>query len=174
VVVVAVYKRVAHDGRTDIARTNDRSGAGARAVHRAADPAALGRAGYAYAHAIMVAGVIVVAVGIDRTIHHPTGSTEAETAWVVLAGPAIYLAGMALFKYTLWNRIPWPPLIGIVALALLALLALAVNPLVLSAAAALVTVSFALTAAAPDRLETIRPDRGAAARGDQLPQDALR
>jgi low temperature requirement protein LtrA len=126
--------------------------AGARAVHSAADPAALARAGYAYAHAIMVAGVIVVAVGIDRTIHHPTGSTATETAWVILAGPAIYLAGIALFKYTLWKRIPWPPLIGITALALLALPAIAVNPLVLSAAAALVTVTLALTAATPDRL----------------------
>jgi hypothetical protein len=58
---------------------------------------------------------------------------------------------MALFEYTLWKRIPWPPLIGMVALALLALPALAVNSLVLSAAAALVTVSLAVTAAGPDR-----------------------
>jgi hypothetical protein len=68
----------------------------------------------------------------------------------VLAGPAIYLAGLALFKSTLWKRIPWPPLIGIAALALLALPALAVNPLVLSAAAALVTAALALLAAAPE------------------------
>jgi low temperature requirement protein LtrA len=120
--------------------------AGGRTVAAAEDPTALARTGYAYAHAIMVAAVIVVAVGIERTITHPTGPTGTATALVILAGPAIYLAGTALFKFTLWRRPPWPPLIAVAILAALGLLALAVTPLVLSAAAALVAVTLALMA----------------------------
>ena len=60
--------------------------AGARTVARAEDPTALARAGYAYAHAIMVAGVIVFAVGVEEAIAHPSGETSVKTALVMLGG----------------------------------------------------------------------------------------
>jgi low temperature requirement protein LtrA len=120
--------------------------AGARMIAQAADPARVGRAGYAYAHAVMVAGVIVLAVSVDLTIAHPTGATAAPTAAVILAGPAIYLAGNAWFKLSLGSRPPWSRLVAIAALAALAPLALVVGPLVLNGAAVLVTVALALVA----------------------------
>jgi len=121
---------------------------GARALAHAPDPARLGRAGYAYAHGIMVGGVIVVAVAIDLTIAHPTGPTSRAAA-VILGGPALYLAGNALFNYALAGRTPWSRLIGIGALALLVPLALVAEPLVLGAAATLVTLTLALTTGSP-------------------------
>jgi low temperature requirement protein LtrA len=128
--------------------------AGVEAIEHSADPARLGRAGYAYAHGVMVGGVLVVAVAIDLTIGRPTGPTPAATAWVILAGPALYLAGNALFGFTLTRRTPWSRLLGIAALALLAPLALAVSPLVLSALAALVTIALALAGSRQARLQS--------------------
>ena len=122
---------------------------GARAIAHAPDPARVGRAGYAYAHGIMVGGVIVVAVAIDLTIAHPTGTTSTAAAAVILGGPAIYLAGNALFNYSLTGRTPWSRLVGIGVLALLVPLALAAEPLALSAAATLVTLTLALATGSP-------------------------
>ncbi len=123
--------------------------AGARMIARSADPARLGRAGYAYAHAIMVGGVIVVAVAVDLTIAGPRGATSAAAACAILAGPALYLTGNGLFTYTLSGRIPRPALTGIAVLAVLAPLALVFSPLALSAAAAAVTVTLALAGGSP-------------------------
>jgi low temperature requirement protein LtrA len=115
-----------------------------RAIAGAATGAArIGRAGYAYAHAVMVGGVIVVAVAIDRTIAHPGGTPPAATTAVVLGGPALYLIGNALFKLTLSEAWPRSRTVAVVALAVLIPFAHLVSPLALSAAAALVTLALA-------------------------------
>ncbi|MCW3065516.1 MAG: low temperature requirement protein [Solirubrobacterales bacterium] len=124
-----------------------------RAIAGAETQAArIGRAGYAYAHAVMVGGVIVVAVAIDRTIAHPGGTTSAATAAVVLGGPALYLAGNAMFKRTVSGG--WPPsrAVAIAALAVLVPFAHLVSPLALSAGAALVTVALAARESMRSRL----------------------
>jgi len=118
---------------------------------RAQHPARMGRAGYAYAHGIMVGGVIVVAVAINWTIAHPTGTTSAAAAALILGGPAIYLTGNALFNYSLAGRMPWSRLVGIVLLAVLVPLALAVEPLALGATATLVMLALALATGSPHR-----------------------
>ena len=115
----------------------------ARAIDRASDPARVGRAGYAYAHGIMVAGVIVLAVAIDLTIAQPTQAMSARTAAVILGGPVLYLLGNALFKHSLIGRVPPSRLVGLLALALLIPLALAADRLVLSAATTLVLATLA-------------------------------
>ena len=107
-------------------------------ISRSLDPARMGRAGYAYALAMMIAGVIVVAVAIERTMVDPRGNTAAATAAVILGGPALYLAGNALFHFALTGQTPRSRLIGIVLLAALVPLAAVAEPLVLSIAAALV------------------------------------
>ncbi|MDQ2742906.1 MAG: low temperature requirement protein A, partial [Chloroflexota bacterium] len=114
---------------------------GERAIAQARDPARVGRAGYAYAHGIMVGGVIVVAVAIDLTLAHPTGPMSPAAASVILGGPALYLAGNALFNYALAGQVPWSRLLGIGLLALFVPLALVAAPLVLSTAAMLVTLT---------------------------------
>ena len=117
----------------------------ARTIARAADPARVGRAGYAYAHGIMVSGVIVLAVAIDLTIAHPTQAASARTAAVILGGPALYLLGNALFKHSLIGRVPPSRLVGVVALVLLIPVAVGADRLVLSAATTLVLATLAAT-----------------------------
>jgi low temperature requirement protein LtrA len=121
----------------------------AQAIAYARDPTRVGRAAYAYAHGIMVSGVIVVAVAIERTITRPTGTTSAATAAVILGGPALYLAGNSLFNYSLSGRTPWSRLVGVAALALLVPLALAADPLELSLAATAVIVTLAAASGSP-------------------------
>jgi low temperature requirement protein LtrA len=118
--------------------------AAARTISRAADPTHVARAGYAYAHAIMVGGIIVLAVAIDLTIAHPTAPASTAAAAVTLGGPALYLVGDGLFKYAVSGRTPWPRILGALALALLAPLALVADRLELCAAAALVVVGLAV------------------------------
>ena len=92
---------------------------GARAIARAGEDAArLARSAYMYAHAAMIAGVLVVAVAIHRAIEQPSVGAGAGFAAICVGGPALLLLGLALSKRWLAhgadNR--WP-LVGIVAVA---------------------------------------------------------
>jgi low temperature requirement protein LtrA len=58
----------------------------------------LARDGYTYLHAVMVAGVIVSAVGDELVIAHPTEHLHTAEVVAVVAGPAIYLLAHALFR----------------------------------------------------------------------------
>lgn len=121
---------------------------GAAAMAASSEAAArLGRAAYAYAHAIMVAGVIVVAVGIRIAIAGPTASASAASALTILGGPALYLAGLALFKQSVARGSLGPPLLGIAVLALMSPLALVSDRLGLSCLAMVVVLALAVAAA---------------------------
>jgi low temperature requirement protein LtrA len=117
---------------------------GARAVASAADPTRVARTAYAYAHGLMVGGIIVAAVGIDLAIAHPSGVTRTATAATILGGPGLYLAGNALFNWSLSGALPTSRLAGVAVLAALSPLALVVSPLVLLALATAVVLALAL------------------------------
>ena len=128
---------------------------GAAAISRSPEMAArLGRAAYAYAHAIMVGGVIVVAVGIMLAISDPTASVSTAVAITMLGGPVLYLSGLVMFKRTIGQRRAGPPLAAIVALVVLSPLAVVGNRLVLAAAAALVVLVLAISAGLAGEPET--------------------
>jgi low temperature requirement protein LtrA len=113
-------------------------------IASSADPGRLARSGYTYIHIIIVAGIIVTAVGDELVLHHPLGYTDIKTASVVLGGPALYLAGNSLFKHL---SAPYFPLSHSVGLGLLALLIAAVpfvSPLVLSAGSTFVLIVVAV------------------------------
>jgi low temperature requirement protein LtrA len=119
--------------------------AGSEVIAHAADPGRLGRSAYTYLHLPMVAGIIVAAVGDELVIAHPGGHTSAATAAAVLGGPALFLAGHALFKRLVFGRLSPPRLVGIAALAALVPVSLVVPPLALAAAAVLVVAAVALS-----------------------------
>jgi low temperature requirement protein LtrA len=106
-----------------------------------ADPGRLGRSAYTYCHLPMVAGIIVTAVGDELTIAHPGGRASVATAATVLGGPALFLTGHALFKWTVFGRLWVPRLLAIVALAALWPLRSALSSLLLAAAATLVVAA---------------------------------
>jgi low temperature requirement protein LtrA len=79
-------------------------------------PADLGRVA-AYQHLLIVAGIVVSAVG-DRLVLASPG-TRAQPAWVatIAGGPALFVSGRALFEYTVFKRTSWTRPAGLAALA---------------------------------------------------------
>ena len=125
-----------------------------------ADAASVGRTGYAYAHAMMVAGVILVAVAIHLTIDNPDQSASAASALTMLGGPALFFAGLALFKRVVSRGRVGPVLAAIGGLAVLSVLALFANRLIVMCAAALLLMALAVAAgrsAAEPAGETLLP-----------------
>lgn len=93
-----------------------------RTIERSDDPGRIG-AYFHYVHAILIAGVIVGAVGNDLMLAHPRGTPSWAQAVALIAGPVIYLIGSAIYKKVVYGRIPHSHLIG--AILLLAVLGLA-------------------------------------------------
>ena len=94
------------------------SKAGTEAITRSDDPGRMGSY-FHYVHVIIVAGIIVSAVGSDLFIAHPDGHIEAKYAAVLIGGPAIYLTGNAIYKRVVYGRLPLSHLAGLMALAAL-------------------------------------------------------
>ncbi len=88
------------------------------AITGSRDPGRMG-AYLHYAHVILVAGIIGSAVGNDLVLAHPMGHLGTTEVLVLIAGPAIYLVGSAVYKHVVYGRIPRSHLVG--ALALVAL-----------------------------------------------------
>jgi low temperature requirement protein LtrA len=118
--------------------------AGARVISAATDPGRLGLTAYTFFHLPMVAGIILAAAADELTMAHPTDSATAATTALILGGPALFLAGHALFKWALWDYVPWARLVAIGALAALVPLAAVSSALMLMVAATLVLVGLAL------------------------------
>ena len=114
---------------------------GEETIEHTREATRLGRNSFAYAHGVMVAGIIVVAVAIDFTMEHPDGAVGSAKGLTLLGGPALYLASNALVKFMLTSRIPGPRLLGIAALAVISPLAWLVSPLALAGMAMVITLA---------------------------------
>ena len=136
-----------------------------RRLELAADRTTLARDAYTYLHVVLVAGVIVSAVGAELVIAHPADRLAAKEAAAVVAGPAIYLLGHAVFRLRMAGSVSWKRLAG--ALACVAVGALATVASALVVAASLVAVLMAVIAA--ERLAAVRRGR----RGEPSPLERL-
>jgi low temperature requirement protein LtrA len=117
---------------------------GSRRIAHADDPGRLARIAYTYIHLLIVAGIIVGAMADELVLAHPEGHVDGKTAIALLGGPALYLLGNALFKWSTAGRIPLSHLVGLVLLALLIPALEVLSPLLLSAAVAMVLIVVAV------------------------------
>lgn len=99
------------------------------------DATTMARGAFAYAHAFMVAGAIVIAVGIEQVTVHPVHHASWAMAGTVLGGPALYLVGNIIFNRARWGAVPRSRLVALAALAVLAPFATLLPALALSVAA---------------------------------------
>ena len=136
-----------------------------RRLELAADRTTLARDGYTYLHVVLVAGVIVSAVGDELVIAHPGGRLSGREIAAVVAGPAIYLLGHALFRLRMAGSVSWKRLAG--ALACVAVGALATVVPALVVAALLVAVLMGVIVA--ERVAAVRRAR----RGEPSPLERL-
>lgn len=122
----------------------DRSAdAGAEALATSDDPGRLGRSAYHLIHPVMVAGIIVGAAADDLVLSGPGKTAGTAAAWMILGGPALFLAGHAAFKAVVWQHLPWTRLAGVIVLALLLTVAGSIPELALSACTAIVVIAVA-------------------------------
>ncbi len=105
------------------------------------DPGAIARLAYSYVHLLIVAGIIVVAVGVELVLAHPVGHHAEMPVILTLAGGALlYLFGNGLFKALSFGRWPFSHLVGKALLVLAAFAAGAFDPIVLGIAVASILV----------------------------------
>ena len=93
-----------------------------RAAHRIAhssDPGRIARIAYTYIPLLMVAGIIVAAVGDELVLAHATGHTDTKTAAALLAAPALFITGTLLFKWVTAGRVPLSHMVGLALLVII-------------------------------------------------------
>lgn len=125
----------------------------------------LARDGYTYLHVLLVAGVIVSAVGDELTIAHPGEALAGPEVAVVVGGPAIYLLAHVLFRLRMAGSLSWKRLAGAAACVVVGLLGGSLDGLAL---AVLVLAILAVVIAAE-----YRSGRQRAARGEPSPLEQL-
>jgi low temperature requirement protein LtrA len=131
-----------------------------------ADRTQLARDGFTYLHVVLVAGVILAAVGDELVIAHPTDMLPGPEIAVVVAGPAVYLLGQVLFRLRLAGSLSWKRLLG--ALACLAVAAL--GPFVPALVLGGLTVCVLIAVIGAEQVAGVRRR----ARGEQSPLERLR
>ena len=136
-----------------------------RRLEMASDRTRLARDGYTYLHVVMIAGVIVAAVGDELVIAHPTDRLPTSEIAAVVAGPAIYLLAHALFRLRMAGSVSWKRLGGALACVAVGVVGAFASALVV--AALVVGVLIAVIAA-----EQVAGARRAA-RGEPTPLERL-
>jgi low temperature requirement protein LtrA len=115
-------------------------------IENSTNPGRWARLAYTYLHILLIAGIIICAASDEIILKHPGGHADAASITVLLGGPAVFLLGNLLFK---WTTAGWPPLSHMIGLALLAglvpaTMAVALPPLAIGATATLVLVLVAI------------------------------
>ncbi|SCE65837.1 Low temperature requirement protein LtrA [Micromonospora coriariae] len=128
----------------------------AAAIKTAPDPARLAGS-TSYAHLVMVAGIVVTAVGDELVITHPFGHTPPAWIAVIFGGPALFLAGRAGFEYAVFARVSRDRPIGLVVLAALTPAMLLLPPLLVALAATAVLAGVAISDATRARAHPAEP-----------------
>ncbi len=136
-----------------------------RRLRLSSDRTRLARDGYTYLHVVIVAGIIVSAVGDELVIKHPVDTLTTPELVAVVAGPAIYLLGHALFRLRMAGSISWKRLGGALACVLVGVVAGSAAALVV----ALLLVGVVVAVIVAERFAS----RRARGRGEPTPLERL-
>lgn len=141
-------------------RTDERA---ATIIAAAAEPGRLVLV-YLYTYVVMVAGILVIAAGNALILDSPLGRLQPAWLVVLLGGPALFLAGHALFERAMFDQ--WPPshlgalliLAGLAVLAVLAPVVLQTPPLVVAGTATVLLIGVAAAHTATPQTPSRRGD----------------
>ena len=86
-----------------------------RRLAEATNRTVLARDAYAYLHVVIVAGILLTAVGDEFVIAHPTDELPDGELLVVVAGPALYLLSLVLLRLRLSGTLGRRHLAGAIA-----------------------------------------------------------
>lgn len=132
------------------------------AIASSDDPGRIARQAYTYVPILLIAGIVVSAVGDELVLHHPSGHIETTAIWVLIGGPALFLLGAALFKLAVFGSWSVTRFGGLVAMLALIPFSGQLSPLLLSAATTLIVIVVAgsesiLMARHPERYPAAHP-----------------
>ncbi|MEU7803193.1 low temperature requirement protein A [Micromonospora arborensis] len=97
----------------------------------------------AFAHLIMIAGIVLSGVGFELFVTEPLGRPPAAWLIAILGGPVLFLAGRATLEYQVFARVSRSRTAALLALGLLTPVSLHLAPLAAGAAAAVVLLGVA-------------------------------
>lgn len=119
------------------------SQAGSEAIVNSNDPGRIG-AYFHYTHVIIVAGVIITAVGNELAIAHPAGHIDTKALTVLIGGPMGYLLGNGIYKTVVYRWFPFSHMIGLALLALLIPFAYHTDQLMISGLTTVILIAAAI------------------------------
>jgi low temperature requirement protein LtrA len=125
----------------------------------------LARDSYSYIHFLIVAGIVLLALGLKKALGHPTDPLDDTPAFALVGGVAVYLLGLVAFRYRHVQSIN-KHRFGL-ALLLLALYPVALE---LSALAMLVLLNVLLWAMIAFETRGYGEDRAEVRHGDAAPE----
>jgi low temperature requirement protein LtrA len=99
------------------------AGRASKALADSDNPVLLARDAFTYGHALVIAGIIVLAVGDEIVIAHPRDPLEGAYLLTVVAGPALFLLAQVVLGWRMTGRISRRRMVafaGCVAVGLLA------------------------------------------------------
>ena len=102
---------------------------------------ALARDAFTYLHVVLVAGIIVSAVGDELVLAHPDEPLKTPELIAVVAGPAIYLVAHALVRLRMAGTLSWRRVGGAVGCVLVAVVLQDADALVVGGAVLLVLIA---------------------------------
>jgi low temperature requirement protein LtrA len=102
------------------------------------EQAPLARDAYSYLHYPLIAGIVLLAVGLKETLTHTGEQLETVPALALCCGPALYLCGQIAFRERVLGT--FSPHRALAAIVLLALIPLALGADALAALAAVAAV----------------------------------
>ncbi|HEX5598916.1 MAG TPA: low temperature requirement protein A, partial [Micromonosporaceae bacterium] len=119
-------------------------------------PARASRAA-AVSHLIMVAGIVVTAVGDEITVRHPFGPVETSWIVVLIGGAALFLIGRGLLDFITFSHVSWSRVIGLIVLVAMAPAMPLLAPAMVAAAVTLVLAGVAVSNAISWRFFPVHP-----------------
>ncbi|AJY74680.1 low temperature requirement protein A [Paenibacillus beijingensis] len=127
-------------------------------IAHSADPGRVARSAYTYTHLLLIAGIIMTAVGDELVLAHPTGHSDVKAAAVILGGTELFLLGNLLFMRIVAGVVPAPYLTGLLAFAILFPFAGAFSALLLSVISTVVLIAVSIWGSVfSERLCRLRP-----------------
>jgi low temperature requirement protein LtrA len=93
------------------------------------DRARLARDAYSVIHLPMIAGVVLLALGLKKALGHADHHLDLIPALALVGGPALYLLGLVAFRLRNIGTIGWPRLSAAVLLLAVLPVALALPAL---------------------------------------------
>jgi low temperature requirement protein LtrA len=140
----------------------DRTGWLAReAITSSENPGMTVLSAYTYSHVPMIAGIIAVAAADELIVTRPGVQGTLASVALTLGGTGLFVAGQALFKWTVSGVLSWSRVVALAALIALVPAGFAMPALALSGAAGLIVAGVAVWETLGYRARVRSPRRSA-------------